>query len=485
MPLAASALVHFIHRSVGARPDGDPTDRELLQRFVVGHDQDAFAILVRRHGTLVWRVCRQHLSRVQDAEDVFQATFLVLARKAASVNWHESVAGWLHAVALRLALKSRSKTINDCGAARPEATVADPLEEITGRELLAALDEEVAALPEKYRLPLLLFYLEGRTQEETARQLRASLSSVRRNLERGRNLLHVRLTRRGLSLAASLGLLLLARQSASAVPATLAITAGRGGGSVCPSERRNLAANLSRGAMSRALNSAVVLVLALGSVVAGVVAMNGSAKGGREEEQPVAGGEPPPAEPAAEKSATDAVGDPLPPGALRRLGTVRLRHPTTLRSIAYSPDGKMLVSAGWDPMIHLWDSTSGKELRHIDGPEKGVDAIAISPDGKTLAGAGIDGTVYVWDAATGKEVRRLEGSKPGLHCVAFSPRGDLIAAGEEGPAVNSEVTGTRAPSRSSTTLLGLITSSSAWHSLRTAKRWRRRAAGIPRSASGR
>jgi WD40 repeat protein len=321
----------------------------------------------------------------------------------------------------------------DCGSARAERTLGDPLEEITGRELLAALDEEIAALPEKYRAPLLLFYLEGRTQEETARQLRTSLSTVRRNLERGCNLLRARLTRRGLSLAASLGLILLARQSATAVPVALALTAGRGSVGVT-ARSLELAATLSRGALPRALKAALALVLVLGTVVSGVVVMNRSAGAGHEDGPPVAAGDPRQAAAAPEKPATDTLGDPLPPGVLHRLGTVRLRHRNALRSIAYSPDGKMLVSAGWDATIHLWDPTSGKELRHIDGPEKGVDAIAVAPDGKKLAGAGIDGTVYVWDSATGKEIRRLEGRKPSLHCVAFSPGSDLIAAGGEGAA---------------------------------------------------
>src|SRR5262249_55613485 len=155
-------------------PDQRP-DRELLRAWVAEGSEAAFASLVRRHGATVWNVCRRVLRHHQDAEDAFQATFLVLARRAASVPWGETIAPWLSAVARGVAAGARSRPARPPAAPREEAAGPDPLEEMTGRELLAVLDQEVAALPPAYRGPVVLCLLEGRTQEDATRLLGASL----------------------------------------------------------------------------------------------------------------------------------------------------------------------------------------------------------------------------------------------------------------------------------------------------------------------
>jgi RNA polymerase sigma-70 factor (ECF subfamily) len=195
-----------------------PSDATLLERFVSRREEAAFVALVRRHGLRVERICRRILRNEHDVEDVFQATFLVLARKAAGGLWHESVGPWLDQVARRLALQARS------GAARQngrELTVTaliggsagregrlperyhpwiEPSAEVERRDLRRVLDDELLQLPEKYRAPIVLCDLEGRTREEAARQLGWPAGSMSRRLDRGRTLLRRRLTHRGVAL---------------------------------------------------------------------------------------------------------------------------------------------------------------------------------------------------------------------------------------------------------------------------------------------
>src|SRR5262249_36770115 len=152
------------------------TDAALLGRFIAERDETAFAALVDRHGPLVFHVCRRVLGDVHDAEDAFQAAFLVLARKAATVYPREALTAWLHGVAYRVALRARSARVRqhrwgrqECLPHRDQPLVvppadphADPLAELSARELLVIVDEEVRRLPEVYRLPVILCCLEGR-----------------------------------------------------------------------------------------------------------------------------------------------------------------------------------------------------------------------------------------------------------------------------------------------------------------------------------
>src|SRR5262249_29462731 len=152
----------------------DPTpDRQLLERFTSQHEEEAFAALVRRHGPLVLGVCRRVLRNPHDAEDAFQAAFLVLARKAHAIRQHASLGCWLYRVAYHTAAQARRRLADRQRYERqavPRAP-ADPLAEVTGRELLALLDEELQQLPERLRAPLVLCSLEGRTRDEAAAEL--------------------------------------------------------------------------------------------------------------------------------------------------------------------------------------------------------------------------------------------------------------------------------------------------------------------------
>ena len=221
MAAGSDILLRYIRR-LGTAPKLDAaSDAALLGRYVSHKDEAAFASLVDRHGALVFHVCRRILVNVQDAEDAFQAVFLVLARKAATVRPREALSAWLHGVAHRVALKARSTRARKLRARTPLApspanASPDPLADLSARELLTIVDDEVRRLPQVYRLPVILCCLEGRSQEEAARQLGWTAGSVKGRLERGRVRLHKRLIRRGLVLPALLGAVEVTRSGASA-----------------------------------------------------------------------------------------------------------------------------------------------------------------------------------------------------------------------------------------------------------------------------
>lgn len=188
------------------------SDRELLIQFRTGREA-AFTELVLRHGGMVFGVCQRVLRRTADAEDAFQATFLVLARKAKSIEWQESIAGWLHQTALRTSLKLRAITVRrrevESKAARDPSLVgnmpaATPDRLADLRELSEILDEELAGLPARFREVILLSQVHGLSREGIAERLGITAAAVKDRLERGREQLRSRLQRRGISLTAAL-----------------------------------------------------------------------------------------------------------------------------------------------------------------------------------------------------------------------------------------------------------------------------------------
>ena len=202
--------------------EGGASDGQLLDRFADRRDEgaeEAFAMLVRRHGAMVFGVCRRVLSSTHEAEDAFQATFLVLARKAATIARRETVANWLYGVALRTAKDARSRTLRRRAREKHVNTLRvihapgeDPVE-----DLRAILDEELARLPARLRAPVLLCELETLSRQEAAKRLGIPEGTLSSRLARAKNLLRDRLSRRGLGLSTALLTASLAREAQAAV----------------------------------------------------------------------------------------------------------------------------------------------------------------------------------------------------------------------------------------------------------------------------
>jgi RNA polymerase sigma factor (sigma-70 family) len=222
MAVVLQQLVGRLRRWAKPLAESGPTDRQLLNRFDVERDEAAFAELVRRHGPMVLGVARRVLQDAHDAEDVAQAAFLVLARKAASVCWRDSVGGWLFPVAYHLALKVRDgrqrRRAREAMLALPDAARPHSEQALQIREIL---DAELQRLPAHYRDVLVVCYLEGRTQTEAAAQLGWTANEVRGRLDRARQRLRRRLIRRGLALSAASAVLPALPSLAPAAPISI------------------------------------------------------------------------------------------------------------------------------------------------------------------------------------------------------------------------------------------------------------------------
>jgi RNA polymerase sigma factor (sigma-70 family) len=285
-------VLRHILSAVGARQIRELPDRELLKRFVAGRDDIAFTAIMERHGGLVLGVCRRILRNEHDAEDACQATFLVLTRKARTIRKGDSLASWLHGVAGRIAWKLRAdvkrRSSDDVSAA--EVARSDTTGEITWREGLAVLDEELSRLPASYRSALILCYLEGRRQDEAARELGCSLGVLCGRLVRARECLRKRMVRRGMALPAALaGAVLVSTHVRAALPSALAVRTVRAAiafvsGQALARIVPDKVATLTKGALttmffSRVKIAAAFLFLSMGFLAACTAALTATGKG--------------------------------------------------------------------------------------------------------------------------------------------------------------------------------------------------------------
>jgi RNA polymerase sigma factor (sigma-70 family) len=434
-----------LRKVLGAPGGSQLSDEQLLRRFLEVREEAAFAALVERHGPMVLGVCRSVLQHTQDAEDACQATFLVLARKAASIDKQGSVASWLHGVAYRLALKSHAARRRTPPGHAGQPPCHSPVEELSWREVQQVLHDELERLPGKYRLPLILCYLQAHTQEEAAHLLGWTAGSLKGRLDRGRDLLRRRLTRRGLAALLPLGVAALAPEvpAATRVDATaraaVAFLHGQSLGADVPTGAAALARQGLRAVPLARSRAALALLLVFGVLAAGAgLAAYRAALADLLAAAPQ--NEPHAQAPVKEKEEAkkqqkvrgDLYGDPLPPGAVARIGTSRLvlsRGQYHTSPLAYTPDGKQLVSCEAGKLIRFWDAATGKELLRIEAADGTIDDFVLAPDGKTVAAFSLNSPmIWLWDSASGKLLLQLPVGKEGIYAAAFSPDGKTFAA---------------------------------------------------------
>jgi RNA polymerase sigma factor (sigma-70 family) len=441
-------ILRQLRRAALLRDGGGLTDGQLLECFVTRQDEAAFEALVRRHGPMVLGVCRRLLRNPQDAEDAFQATFLVLVRKAAAIGRRELLGNWLYGVAYRTALDARAAATRRRARERQVSPMPEP--EADGgadvwRDLRPLLDQELNRLPDKYRVPVVLCDLEGRTRRDVARQLGIPAGTLSGRLTTARRMLARRLSRHGLALSAGAFTAALSQGAASArVPSPLvaatvqAATAGAVGpvaAGVVSAKVAALAEGVLKPMFVTKLKVATAVLVAAGVVVGAALLAHPP------------GAAQPPAESAGKR--------PEPARAARAAEApkvLKLGLGQRGRRVAWSPDGKTLavvtkvektfLGFQYDrkgSAVKLWDVDRGQvrqTLTESTGGGLAFQQVVFSADGKAVAATVSESVrgdvVKVWETRALALKRTLGGGDSQLVCVAFSPDGKLIAAGDPG-----------------------------------------------------
>jgi RNA polymerase sigma factor (sigma-70 family) len=407
--------LHQLRKWLGAAGDPSP-DGELLRRFAAARDQAAFAALMERYAPLVLGVCRRVLQDDHHAEDAFQATFLILARKAAALDGRGRIASWLYTVARHVALRARAQAARRRAQERqvaimPEASSpAAPL----WQEVGPVLDQELEKLPARYRDPVVLCHVAGKTKVEAGQELGWSRDMVRRRLEQAEELLRQRLVRRGVTLSAATFATLLTDNACPAVPAPwlqATLQNACAGGGVSPSVSALVEGGLRKMFLTKlTLTVAVVLGLSMVCAAAGALAYHTV-----------------PDAPTAPRAESLALA-PLPQEAPRDLpegAVAKFRHGTPIVQVAFTPDGSKALASGDANSITVWDVQTEQKLHEFrmddttppqmpnpaiiragrDGRTR-LAPIAFSTDGELVAGLGIADQMgvgtRVWELKTGK-----------------------------------------------------------------------------------
>jgi RNA polymerase sigma factor (sigma-70 family) len=449
-----SPLLNLIRRVAEDPRIESLTDQELLARFRAERDEAAFRGMVRRHGPMVLDVCRNVLGNEADAEDGFQATFLVLTQKSGTIRKEESIGSWLDGVAYRIALKARKYALRRsehearCSGQRP----VEVFDDLSWREVREALYAALSLISECYRAPLVLCYLEGKTQDQAAVLLGVSRATVKNRLERGRALLRTRLVRSGLGPAAMLAMAVWPQATTAApVRSFLIASTVRAAGQLAAGHvtaAASVSANvvsLTQGALNamflnqlKTVALLVVGLLATGGLISGVLGL------------------PSPAVPALAAHGpekTPARGDPVPkgepagdPGARNGPAVVKAdafaKGGKRVTSLAYCNDGKAVAVVIWrklrsqdtqESSVVVWDLQKGKVEQTLEKFDEGTSCflnVTASTDGKTIAATSQelgkpDVAIKVWEAKTGKLVQTLT-HEHNVNSIALSPDGKKL-----------------------------------------------------------
>lgn len=453
-------LVGRISRSVPSASI-ELSDSDLLTRYIRDRDESAFTELVRRHGRLVRSVCARLLDRQQDIEDAVQATWIVLVRKAGSLGSERSLAGWLHGVARRVASNLRRGNYRRAlreTRVTPTRDPHRPPDRAMLHELQAMLDAAVAELPPKCHVPYVLCYFEGKSKTEVARELGWKEGTVSSRLDRARRLVRDALARRGVTLSAALS--------------ALALSDGPVAAGACPTITKPSA---TAAALAEACCRTVLLGWRAVAVVACAALLGaGFLSMGRPSGVADPASEPP-AQAEAPRVRLDRHGDPLPFGAVARLGTIRFRHGSTVTGLAFRDDGNELVSASYDGTVRVWDAVTGREQAMLPVLGHGsIGRLSVAADGEAIVTLTYDGNLATGDIPTrrlamselltgtyavaelspdgqrivvavkgssdvhllrlvdGKELQKFAGQDGAVVSAAFSPDGELLATGNVG-----------------------------------------------------
>jgi RNA polymerase sigma factor (sigma-70 family) len=488
-----STAIERLRLSMALPEEASLPDTQLLGRFIEQRDEAAFAALARRYGPMVMGVCLRVARNRQDAEDAFQATFLVLVRKAASIAARELLANWLYGVAYNTALKAKEAARKRRSREKQVAYMPEPATD--GKklwsDLLPLLDHELSRLPDKYRVPIILCDLEGKTHKEAARKLGCPDGSLSSRLSRARSMLAKRLGRHGLAVSGGTLATVLSQTAAPAcVPAGVVfktingatlLAAGQAINSVIPARVALLTEGVMKAMLLAKLKIAAVTVLLTSLACVGVGAVTRvtlaegktqqffATKANQKTAKPLhdAKGQLQPP-----KKAQNPEDDPLPPDALLRLGTLRHRFlgypyqrladgqtviltsvtadevrwvdfatgrtidtwqlPKGLTACGFSDDGRFALITD-SKTISLWDLPARKEIRAFQAKDDfGQEIFALfAHDGKVVAtnhGVNMNaGLMRLWDVATGKQL--WQKGRMGFHNIGVSPLG-FLADGE-------------------------------------------------------
>ena len=384
-----SGVIHYLRRAVPPRDGAGLTDQQLVEAYINRCEEAALATLVYRHGPMVWGVCCRVLRDHHDAEDAFQATFLVLVRKASSIASPELLANWLYGVARQTALKARATSAKRRTRERQVTEMPEPAvtERDLWHDLRPLLDQELSRLPDKFRVAIVLCELEGKTRKEAARQLDVPEGTLAAWLARGRVMLAKRLARHGLAVSGGSLVAALSQNAVSACAPTSAVVSTIEAAALFAAGRAAASGLVS--AKVVALTEGVLKAMFLtqikfgSAVLLGVAVMVGLAAPGISTFAQQDTGKPAQAAAPARKDKPKA---PKAKAGWREAFELKHEHPVNI--VAFSADWIAAGDEGGN--LFLYDAKTGKDrtLKFKGGKKKGlttsVDHLQFTPDEKHL-----------------------------------------------------------------------------------------------------